>query len=376
MDTFSAYVFRQALNPVLAILAALTAVAVLTQGFNQLDLLSTDRSGILAFIWITLLTLPQVIGLILPFAVFAGITQTIARMRREGEIAVAQGAGLSLQGISRPLLQLAWLAAVVHLSINCLVQPAAFREIRHALYSVRTDLVAGLIREGDFTYPAPGLTLYARARGPGGQMRDVMIDDARGPHEITYTARTGVIQTVAGAPAFVMVTGQIQRQRPDGALDVIDFDRFALPLGLSFSEPPAFYLKPSDRYLSELFFPDLTTHYDQHNVRALQSEGHARLASPLLDVALAFIAIVGGLSGQDKRRGYFRQIALAAAIAVVVRLAAIGVQAGAVNQPLLNWLGYLIPIVTIALSNAIIAGPGSTPRSDPRIKLRIAEKTA
>ena len=92
MDTFSAYVFRQALNPVLAILAALTAVAVLTQGFNQLDLLSTDRSGILAFIWITLLTLPQVIGLILPFAVFAGITQTIARMRREGEIAVAQDA--------------------------------------------------------------------------------------------------------------------------------------------------------------------------------------------------------------------------------------------------------------------------------------------
>ena len=45
MNTVSAYVFRQVLTPLLAILGALAAIAILTQGLNQLDIIIGNRNA-------------------------------------------------------------------------------------------------------------------------------------------------------------------------------------------------------------------------------------------------------------------------------------------------------------------------------------------
>src|ERR1700748_342274 len=95
MNTFSAYVFRQALVPLLAILGALAAVAILTQGLNQLDIIVNNRAAALAFVWVTVLTLPQLISLILPLAVFFAVLYALNRMQSESEIVVIYGAGVS-----------------------------------------------------------------------------------------------------------------------------------------------------------------------------------------------------------------------------------------------------------------------------------------
>ncbi len=111
MNTFSAYVFRQALGPLLAILGALAAIAVLTQGLNQLDIIITNRRAGLAFAWVTVLALPQLLSLILPMAVFIAVVYALNRMQNESEIAVAYGAGVSRGRVARPIIQLAVLAA-------------------------------------------------------------------------------------------------------------------------------------------------------------------------------------------------------------------------------------------------------------------------
>src|SRR5574338_452106 len=170
MNTFSAYVFRQALGPLLAILGALGAIAILTQGLNQLDIIVTNRRAVFAFVWVTLLSLPQRLSLILPMAVFIAVVYALNRMQTESEIAVIYGAGVSRQRIARPIIQLAVLAALAHLTVNTIVQPWAFKERRETLYSLRTDIASSLIQEGAFTYPSDNLTLYARERGGGGEL--------------------------------------------------------------------------------------------------------------------------------------------------------------------------------------------------------------
>src|SRR5690606_37869988 len=117
-----------------------------------------------------------------------------------------------------------------------------------------------------FTFPSEHLTVYARERGNGSELRDLLINDARPEFPITYTARAGAIVTIEGRPAIVMRDGQIQRQVEDGAVDVLDFDRYVLPLEGEVETPGVYYLKASDRTLYELLFPDLTAHYDQRNV--------------------------------------------------------------------------------------------------------------
>ncbi len=356
MNTIATYVFRQAMGPLLAILGALAAIAILTQGLNQLDIIVTNRNAGFAFAWVTLLALPQLISLILPMAVFIAVVYALNRMQAESEIAVLYGAGVSRQRIAGPIIQLATLAALVHLTINVIVQPWAFTERRQVLYSLRTDIASSLIEEGSFTFPAEGLTLYARSRGGGGELRDLLINDARPDLPITYTARAGAIVTIEGAPAIVMRDGQVQRQNPEGAVDVLDFDRYVLRMGEVFDEPELFFLKASDRGLYDLFFPDRTAHYDQRNIDQFLAEAHARLTAPLLNIALAMIALTGVLVGEFSRRGYGRRIMWAAVAALVVRLVAVALQAAAIDDPRLNALQYALPIGVVLVTSMLLGG--------------------
>jgi lipopolysaccharide export system permease protein len=362
MNTVSAYVFRQALGPLLAILGALAAIAILTQGLNQLDIIITNRRAGFAFAYVTLLALPQLLSIILPMAVFIAVVYALNRMQTESEIAVLYGAGVSRQRIARPIIQLAVLAALAHLTVNVIVQPWSFKERRETFYALRTDVASSLVEEGSFTFPSDDLTLYARQRGGGGELRDMLINDARPEFPITYTARAGAIATIDGRPVIVMRDGQIQRQVEDGTVDVLDFDRYVLQLEDNFEEPEQFYLKASDRTLFELLFPDLTAHYDQRNIEQFIAEAHGRLSAPLLNIALAMIALVGVLAGQFSRGGYGRRIAIAAVIALIVRLAALGMQAAATEDPDLNVLQYLLPIATILIAGAMLGGKGARKR--------------
>lgn len=365
MNTISAYVFRQALGPLLAILGALAAVAILTQGLNQLDIIVNNRRAGLAFAWVTLLTLPQLLSLILPMAVFIAVVYAINRMHNDSEVAVLFSAGMSRGQIARPIIQLAVLAALAHLAINVVIQPWSFAERRETFYELRTDLASSLVQEGSFTFPNQDLTLYARERGGGGELRDLLINDARPEHDITYTARAGVIVTIEGQPAIVMRDGQVQRQVEDGSVDVLDFDRYVLQLGVAtLDDDDFFYLKASDRTLHQLFYPDLTAHYDQRNIDRFIAEAHARLSAPLLNIALALIALAGVLTGEFSRRGYGRRIMIATIIALIVRLSALVTQSIATDEPDLNALQYLVPIFVII--GAIVVMRGRAPRKKRR----------
>ena len=138
--------------------------------------------------------------------------------------------------------------------------------------------------------------------------------------------------------------------------DVLDFDRYVLQMGTTLEEPDFFFLKASDRTLYELFYPDRTSHYDQRNVNRFLAEAHSRLSAPLLNIALAMIALAGVLSGEFSRQGYTRRIMGAAFWALLVRLIALATPAAASDDPRLNALQYALPIGVILVCMVIIGG--------------------
>lgn len=356
MNTLAAYIFRQALNPLLAMLGALAAIAVLTQGLNRLDIIVTNRQSGFSFAYVTLLATPQLISLLLPLAVFFAVAYAVNRMHSESETSIIYASGVSNGRLARPIMMLAMLAALAHLAMNVLVQPAATREMRHTIHDIRADVAGSLVREGSFTFPSQNLTLYARDRGPGGEMRDLMINDGRATPPVTYTARAGIVAMVEGKPAIVMRDGQVQRQREDGTLQVLDFVQYVLQLDGLFEPPGEVLLKASDRYLMELFYPDLTNHFDQRNVGRFLAEAHHRLSSPLLNPALALVALAIILVGEYRRQGYGQRILIASGVALLVRLIALAIQAAAVDDPNLNILQYIFPLGVCAIAGAHIVG--------------------
>jgi lipopolysaccharide export system permease protein len=91
----------------------------------------------------------------------------------------------------------------------------------------------------------------------------------------------------------------------------------------------------------------MTNYYDNRNVDSLLAEGHARIATPLLNIAMAMIAIFAVLGGDFSRRGYAIRIAAASGGALVLRLAGFWATSAAAKEPSLNAVQYGLPIVVI-----------------------------
>jgi lipopolysaccharide export system permease protein len=346
---FQRYLFRNVLRTLLAIVGGLALIALLTKGLDQIDLIVDNRQSLLVYLGVSVLGAPQIISLLMPIALFVAITGALNIAHRENEIVVAQASGMSNWGVASPVMRLAVLAAILHLALNLWVQPAAYRQIRDMLSTASTDIASSLVREGQFMHTSDGLTTFARQVN-GSQMRDLLIADSRNPQQVsTYIAKKGYFAQMEGTPAIVMSDGHVEQLNANGTLDMLKFDQSTFDLAPFVSDQKSVILKESDRYLPELFYPDMTNFYDSANTKRLLAEGHARISAPLLDLAMALIAIYAVLGGDFSRRGYSMRIGLATAAALTLRLLAFGGVSAGSDDPKLNVLQYLLPIAAIVV---------------------------
>jgi lipopolysaccharide export system permease protein len=278
MSGFQRYLFRNVLRTLIAIVGGLALIALLTQGLSSTGLqILENRQSMLVYFWVSILATPQIVSLLMPIALFIATAGALNVAHRENEVVVAQASGMSNWQVASPVLRLAALAAILHLGLNLWIQPAASRELRETVSEATTDLAASLVRHGMFVQHGDGLTTWARETNDN-EMRDLMVNDSRNPLDpVTYVAKTAYLIEMEGAPVLVMRDGHIQRVQENGSLQIVSFDQS--PFDLAFvSDQKAVIMEESDRYLPDLFMPDLTNHYDHKNVNLLLAEGHARQA--------------------------------------------------------------------------------------------------
>ncbi len=351
MNLLQKYIFRQALRPLLIILSSLAGLALLTQSLSTLDLIVENRQSAGTFLYITVLALPQLIAVILPLAVFMAALYALNRLNVDSELVVTKSVGTGPWSLSSPLIRLATFALILHLLINLLLQPLAFREMRQKLVDIRTDLASQLVVAGQFVTPVPNLTVYAREILPNGQMADVMIRDARGGDENarTYTSKTGIISRQSQSAILTLDDGTIQQLEENGRLNPITFESYQIDLSSILTIDSNFRLKSDDRFLHELVRPDPREFLDRKTKRNLLSDGHSRLATPLYNIALVLLALAFLIRGEFQKMGYGRRIAFCASLGFLIRLSGFGIQAAASGDPAYNILQYLFPAFVIIL---------------------------
>jgi lipopolysaccharide export system permease protein len=345
MRLIDRYLLRQLAGPTLLATLALTGVALLSQSLAGLDLIVNQRQSGLVFLKITLLYMPQLLNIILPVAVFVAALVAMNRLHTEQEIVVCFAGGMSRWRVISPAMRLACTMAFFALVMNLFVQPAAFRELRDELFKVRTDLASTLVREGEFTEPTPGLTVYAQTVEGDGDFRNLFIHQEKADGSSTvYTADEGRIDTRAGRTVLLMRNGTTQEFSDRGVLNYLTFNEYPFELSALTNSAELVHYKPSDRWPHELFFPDLAQDWERKNRLGLLAEGHARIATPLYNIAFMALALSAIIGGGFSRLGYARRIAAMGAIAAVVRILGFVVQAACEDSAWLNLLQYAIPL--------------------------------
>ena len=349
MRLIDRYLLRQLVAPTLWAIVAATGLALLSTSLTQLDLIVAGGQNALVFLKATALAMPQLINMVLPVSVFVAALITLNRLQTDQELVVCFAGGMSRWRVIAPALRLAAVLALASLVINLWIQPASHRAMREVLFEVRTNLVSALIREGEFTQPAPGLTVYAQSVDRNGQIRNLFIHRAKDDGgATTYTADTGRLVMKDGEPILRLFRGSTQELSPDGVLNYLTFDDYPFELKQFIRSEERIHYKPSDRYLHELLFADLTQDWEKRNHRKLLAEGNARLATPLYNLTFMGLAVWAILGGTFSRLGYGRRIAIAGGVAAVSRILGFISVSAAESEVWLNILQYAIPIGTLA----------------------------
>jgi lipopolysaccharide export system permease protein len=345
MHLIERYLFRQLLGPTLLATLALSAVGMLSLSLGALDIIVHQGQSPWVLAKITFLAMPQLLVLILPISLFVAALVALNRLHTEQEIVVCFASGMSRWRVVSPAIKLASIIAMIALVLNLWVAPMSERALRGEFLRVRTDLAASLIHVGEFTTPAPGLTVYAQDSDQNGVFRNlfVMQEKATGG-DTTFLAAQGKIAKRNGQPVLVMRDGSNQEFNSNGVLNYLKFTEYTFDLSQYLNTDKLIHYKISDLYLHELVFPDLTQAWEQKNRVEMLAEANARIATPLYNIAFMAMALAAVIGGSFSRLGYGRRIVAIGAAAAAIRLAGFGVQAACDANAWLNILQYLVPL--------------------------------
>jgi lipopolysaccharide export system permease protein len=352
MRLIERYLSRQITVPVLGATAALSVMGLLVYSLGALRTIIERGQSPWVLIEITLLSMPQLVSLILPVAVFTGALLALNRLQTENEFVVCFAGGMSRWRAISPAVRLSVVIALVSLFINLFIQPLTFRIMRNELFRARTDLAASLVKEGDFTQLPSGLTLYTQSVDQNGQLKNVFIhtNDSGG---VSITAQEGRITKRKGEPVLVLRHGSQESYSNEGVLNHLSFDDNVLDLSPYIRTDDVNDYKTSDFWLRELVAPN-HAFFSKREVLQGLAEAHSRLSSPLYNIAFMALALAGVLGGSFSRLGYGARIVRFSAIAAGVRILGVGVQAACTGADWANVFQYLVPIAATAFAFRIL----------------------
>ena len=320
MSLLERYIFRIAFGGFLTCLAALTAVIWITQALRELDLVTGKGQTLAMFLVVTGLSLPALVTVIAPVALFIAVIYTLNKINGDSELIVMSAAGAAPQRLLKPFLVLAGFFSVTVALMVLYVMPASFQELRHLITKVRADFVANIVKEGQFSSLDNGITFHYRERS-GDALLGIFMQDRREPDRaIVYLAERGQAVEFNGQSYLVLEKGSVHRQMPNTRdSSIVGFERYGIDLAALSREASDILYKPRERSTMELLHPgDPEDYFVRFQSGRLRAELHERLSAPLYPLAMLLIAFAALGEARTTRQG--RGTAAGAAIVAVVAL--------------------------------------------------------
>lgn len=439
MGRLDRYIFTTAAVAFLGVVVVLAGMIWATQALRQLDLVTSQGQTIIAFVAITSLTMPTLVAVISPAALFIATAYTLLKLNGDSEIVVMAAAGMSPWRLLRPLIILALLVSAFCAMLAVHLVPASLATFREQVTKVRADVVSFVAQPGRFVNLSQGLVFHVRERAANGVMRGIFINDAREREVSTYLADRGQIVESNAGIFLVLENGAIHRRgaplidkdRPDGAnplnpgagkaalapaatpaaaspsatrppasgpataadkerdkdkpsnSSVVEFQRYAFDLSsLAPDTKRGLEIKPMERPLSFVLNPPEQDMYVRFFPGRYREELHKRLSAGLYPLAFFFIAAAALSRPRTTRQS--RGAALTAIIPAMgaVQIGNFAIAGQLKTQAAAVPLIYLLPIVTVLICAMVIQGwirigvPAAAVALGEDIRQRLARRAA
>jgi lipopolysaccharide export system permease protein len=348
MNALSRYMLTQLLTATFLVAGILTVLVVLLRSLRLIDFVVNRGVSFGTLAEMTFYVAPPIFAQLLPIGLLVGVLFTYARLSAERELVVMRAAGMSQLALARPVLALALIVSAICYSITLYLGPLSQQVYRDMQMAARSGLAQVFLHEGRFNSPLDRVTVYVRSRAANGDLRGIIVHDARDPgRPVTWMAETGVVLMTPAGPQVEMFNGN--RQEVGGAdneLTLVYFERGAIDLAALDPGLAERQAAGGERFLGQLFDPEPEA---AHRRNVLFVEGLRRISTPLLPFGLGLIAAAALLTGDHNRRGQMWRILSAIAAATLVQLIDSATGSLATQTPVFRPLVFLAPLAAIAL---------------------------
>jgi len=312
MQAISRYILGQLFAATVAITVALTFAVWLTQSLRLIDYIVNRGLPATTFFSFVALLLPTFLAIVLPIAAFCAVLFVYHKLIMDSELVVLRAAGLSQVQLARPALVVALISCLIVYSITIYFLPTSFRAFKDLQYQLRSDYSTVLLQEGAFNTVSDGITVYVRERTSDGELRGILVHDVRDPKRpVTMMAERGALVRGDTGPRVVMANGNRQQiEAGSGRLSLLYFDSYTVELTQLQENPQTRWRDANERFLPELFNPDLLPAEEQYRTE-LTAEGHQRLVAPLYTLSFVLVGLAAMLAGEFNRRGQTRRVLFA-----------------------------------------------------------------
>lgn len=352
MALLERYILRILLSSFLSALFGLTAVIWITQALRELDLLTAKGQTIMIFFLVTAMSLPALITVVAPVALFAAVIYTLNKLNSDSELIVMSAAGVSPWRLLKPFLGMTIAVSLLVGYLTIHMMPSSFRDLRDLVTKIRADFVANIVKEGMFTSLESGVTFHYRERGKDGSLLGIFMQDKRDKNRTNvYIAESGQAVEHQGKSYLVLQKGSIQRQQL-GSKDssIVAFERYAIDLSALSNDAENVVYKPRERTTQELLFPNKEEFYYKFQQGRFRSELHDRFVTPLYPIALMLIAFVALGQARTTRQG--RGAAIFASVLTIgtLRILGFAVASAAIGKEYAVVFMYGVPLSAIVVS--------------------------
>ena len=294
MASIDKYIIKKLFISLLIVCIAMLSLAWLTQVLRMLDEAILRGASIPIFLSLTISVLPNILSQILPLGLFISTVFVLNNMGKDNESIIILSSGISNFRTLRPFLVFASIISILLMILSLYLAPAGMRYSKLKMHELKNDISSTILRDGLFSMPAKGLTVYAKNKERDNSITGVLVHDNRDPeNSITYTAKKGLFFNENNDSKLILIDGTIQHKnslKPSGGITTVKFERNEYSFSEFLPESENFNQDSSQRYLGELLFPKENNAYVLKRINNFLAVGHHKLAQLLHPITLSLFA--------------------------------------------------------------------------------------
>jgi len=294
MASIDKYIIKKLFISLVIVCIAMLSLAWLTQVLRMLDEAIIRGASIPVFLSLTISVMPNILSQILPLALFISTVFVLNSMGKDNESIIILSSGISNFRALKPFLLFSAITSILLLILSLYLAPAGMRYSKLKMHELKNDISSTILRDGLFSMPAKGLTVYAKNKERDNSIIGVLVHDNRDPeNSITYTAKKGLFFNEKNESKLILIDGTIQHKnslKPSGGITTVKFERNEYSFSEFLPQSEIFNLDSSQRFLGELLFPKENDLYVKKRINNFLAVGHHKLSQLLHPIVLILFA--------------------------------------------------------------------------------------